>query len=121
MDLAERDRLDKEFIEEFEKLCRKYNRRLYVDWMDGFNVEEMEGDDDYISIGGIRTQADNEESYRIQQENERKRREAQQREWEEQHRKRVEAHLAAGGTLDENGNIPISPNYCQLIEWHPNR
>jgi len=112
-----RDRLDKEFIKEYIKLCQKYKRKFWVDYWETFIVEDLENDEDHIFVCGVNTRAEREEQHRIREENERKRKEEEQRRWEEEHKKIVEAHLAAGGTLDENGNIPIPEGYCQVINW----
>lgn len=108
------------FIHEYMELCNKYNTRLTMFIYDEFGVEEIEEDEGCFPYGNVSTTAEREERYRIKEEKERIHKEDQQREWEEQYQKRVEAYVAGGGELDENGKIPVSPNYCQLIYWQRN-
>lgn len=112
---SDRDRIDREFVEEYMNLCKKYNRYIWVDWTEGFNVGELEKDGVYLNIPN--TQAENEEINRIREENERKRKEEESKRREDEHRKVVEEYVAGGGKLDDNGNIPIPKGYCEIISW----
>lgn len=112
MSIEERDLIDQKFIEEYHALCRKYNRHLWVDWMEGFNV----GEKDTSYDEPISTQADNERYAAAKKQHE----EAERQERESQHQKTIQEYVAAGGKLDENGNIPIPKGYCEIIDWGRN-
>lgn len=108
---SDRDRIDREFVEEYINLCKKYNRHLWVDWMESFNV----GEGFYLNTPN--TQAENEEINRIRDEHERKRKKEDVKRREDEHRKVIAEYVAGGGKLDENGNIPIPEGYCSIISW----